>query len=44
VSRELLSCHAEPLASLRMNSAKHLHALPDRPFAAAQSDTRTLSC
>jgi len=28
-----------PFASLRVNSAKHLHAQRDRPFAAAQGDS-----
>ena len=27
-------------ATLRVNSAKHLHAQRDRPFAAAQGDNR----
>ncbi len=31
-------------ASLSVNSAKHLEAHRDRPFAAAQGDKRTRSC
>jgi len=33
------SCHAEPFASLRVNSAKHLCAHRERPFASLRVTT-----